>query len=236
MRLVKICILSVLTLSLANAQNITFGTVSKESQKAFKSYWKLSDEDVSKYNTYMEIAGKYRHQQSNPLVVLSIISDDPEDKGYYAAKAAKYESDMAQREITSAWLLSNEMEKQGLVDAMDKFSSELTGVDTSNYVPGRVKKDWEKGDTFVLVVDDICRQTNCLTGYIKTVNAIPKHVAKTVLFKNFKAAYDEKALELFTKQQPTVQFKRFDSVEHGSLSNVINQAVQVRDGKVLRKI
>lgn len=220
----------------ANAQNVTFGTVSTENKKAFQSYWKLRDEDMKKYQSYMEVAGRFRHTQSNPLVVLSIISDDPEDKGYYAAKAAKYESDMSQREITAAWLLSNEMEKQGLVEAMEQFSADLTGVETAQYLPKNLKKDWQKGDLFVLVIDDVCRQINCLKQFTKKMNAIPKHIEKHILLKQLKAQYDKKALEALTKQFSKIKIKRFDAIEHGNMSSLKNQAGQVRDNQLLRKL
>lgn len=222
-----------------HAQQITFSTI--DSPKAFQQYWGLTPSQMKQYESYMQIAGKYRHNSSNPLVVLSIIADDDEDKGYFAAKAAAYESQMSQREILSAWLISSEMEKQGLAQAMNAFADKLTGINSKDYVPTSVKESWQAGDAFYLVVDKVCADLACLAQFDALMNAIPDTVTQTLVVK-FSATEEHeqqrqaKRLAAIKAHYPSMQVQKYDRIEHGFLVSVSNQAVQVRDGSIIKKL
>ncbi len=221
----------------ASAQSISFGKI--DSPKDFKKYWKLSDEHFNKYEKYMQVAGKYRHAQVNPLIVLSMISDDAEDKEYFARKSAKYESQMVQREIQSAWLITQAMEKLGLNEQMGQFSDKLTGIDTASYVPKVVKTTWQTGDELVIVVDDVCVQTNCLKQFVPLLQAVPEKV-KIQQLLIAKLSRDEKLQQQFNAMSQPVSkrfklgVKRYDPVEFGYLYGLKNQMAQVRNNQIVR--
>lgn len=222
-----------------HAQQITFSKI--DSPKAFQQYWGLTPNQMKQYESYMQIAGKYRHSNSNPLVVLSIIADDDEDKGYFAAKAAAYESQMSQREILSAWLISSEMEKQGLAQAMNAFADQLTGINSKDYVPTSVKDSWQAGDAFYLVIDKVCADLACLSQFDALMNATPDTVMKTIVVK-FSTSHEReqqqraKRLAAIKDHYPAVQVQKYDRIEHGFLDQVTNQAVRVRDGSIIKKL
>lgn len=231
----------------AHAQSITYGKI--ESPQPFQHYWGLTDEQMQTYDNYMQIAGKYRHRDSNPLVVLSIIADDDEDKGYFAAKAAAYESQMSQREILSAWLIAGEMEKQGLAQAMNDFADGLTGINTADYVPDSLKSQWLPNDAFYLLIDATCLAMHCLSQFDTLLASIPDKVEKTLVIDgNTADAQDahttqsqwDKQLNDFQARYPTIKQAKYDRIEHGFLREWLvkgqgqsNRAVQVRDRQVI---
>lgn len=239
-----------LSIGSAHAQSVTFGKI--ESPKQFQHYWGLTGEQMQTYENYMQIAGKYRHRDSNPLVVLSIIADDDEDKGYFAAKAAAYESQMSQREILSAWLISGEMEKQGLAQAMNDFADGLTGINTADYVPDSLKSQWLPNDAFYLLIDKTCLAMHCLSQFDTLLASIPDKVEKTlVIDRNTADNQDAQPLDNTTQSQwdkqlsdfharyPTIKQAKYDRIEHGFLREWLkqgqgNRAVQVRDHQPIR--
>lgn len=224
------------------AENITFGKI--VSPKAFQQYWGLTQEQMQQYESYMQVAGKYRHKDINPLVVLSIIADDDEDKDYFASKAAQYESQMSKREILSAWLITSSMEKQGYSDAMQKFSDGLIGIDSQHYVPESVTADWQKGDELAIVVDKLCYEMHCLPQFEKVLTAIPKHIKKTIIYRS--TDMDKATQDAFTTSLKQLQDKlktttsliltKYDRIEHGLLQHIRNQAVHIRNNEILKKL
>ncbi len=227
---------------MATAQTITFGKI--ESPKAFQQYWGLTQEQMKQYENYMQVAGKYRHKDVNPLVVLSIIADDDEDKDYFASKAARYESQMSKREILSTWLITSSMEKQGLSDAMQKFSDGLIGIDSQSYVPESVTSDWQQGDELAIVVDKLCYEMNCLPQFEKVVTAIPQSIPKTLIYRI--ADMDKDRQESFITSLNQLQDKlkaitpliltKYDRIEHGLLQHIHNQAVHLRNNEIIKKL
>lgn len=214
------------------AQTITFGKI--ENPQNFQKYWGLTQEQMEQYETYMQTAGKYRHQTSNPLVVLSIISADPEDKNFYAAKAAAYEHHMSKAEIESAWLITQEMEKQNLDEAMQTFSDELTGIDTKSYQPKTAKEIvWQKGDKAVLIVNKTCASVSCIKDFLPILQSAPKKVTKEIIVQS-KEKLDAGVGKLLLLT-PGIQLKRYDPIEHSYLDGVINQSVQVRKRQIIHK-
>ncbi len=219
-------------LSSVAAQTVTFGKIQAPQQ--FQKYWGLTQEQMKQYESYMQIAGKYRHQNSNPLVVLSIISKDPEDKNFYAAKAAAYEHKMSQAEIESAWLISQEMEKQGLSDAMQTFTDNLTGINTKAYQPKSVKDvKWQDKDKAILIVNKTCLTVSCIKGFLPILKAVPKTVGKEIVIAS-KEPLDASITQLLSST-PTVVVKKYDAIEHHYLDNIFNRVVQVRTNKVIHK-
>lgn len=247
-----------ISMSMSYAQSITYGKI--ESPKQFQHYWGLTGEQMQTYENYMQIAGKYRHRDSNPLVVLSIIADDDEDKGYFAAKAAAYESQMSQREILSAWLISDEMEKQGLAQAMNDFADGLTGINTADYVPDSLKSQWLPNDALYLLIDKTCLAMDCLSQFDTLLASIPDKVEQTlVIDRNIAGAQDtqdaqdvqaldnatqsqwDKQLSDFQARYPHIKQAKYDRIEHGFLREWLmkeqgqsNRAVQVRDHQPIR--
>lgn len=227
-----LCITMGLCMLNVNAQTITFGKI--QSPEKFQRYWGLTPEQMKQYEQYMQIAGKYRHQESNPLVVLSIIAQDPEDKGFYAAKAAAYEHKMAKAEIETAWLITQEMERQGLDEAMQSFSDDLTGIDTQTYQPLSLKTTtWQSGDKAILVINKTCLSASCIKGFLPILQSAPSNIEKTIVIQN-KQPLDAEVEKLLDKQ-PIIKVTRYDPIEHHYLDGIYNTAVQVRDSKVIRK-
>ncbi len=230
-----LCALLLVTVN-SQAQNISFGKI--QTPKEFQKYWGLTPEQMQQYEQYMQVAGKYRHQNSNPLVVLSIISKDPEDKNYYAAKAATYEHKMAKNEIETAWLMSKEMERQGLTEAMTKFSDKLTGISSDKKTD---KHSWEKDDEVMIVVDENCLKVNCLPTFVPLLSNLPNDTKVSVINNSKQPIATtitalNKALSSKKNNTIIVSSSNYDPIEHGYLEAIKNQAVQVRNGKIIRKL
>ncbi len=215
------------------AQTITWGKIEKP--KAFMTYWDISEEHMKAYENYMEMDGKYQHAHLNPLYVLSIISDSPEEKGYFAAKAAKHEHEITKKEIETAWLISKEMEKQGLIDAMQQFTDNLTGIDTISYQPDNISRNWVAGDTLVMVIDDVCVLETCINRFIKIGKSLPEQV-NTLLLNKRKQAIPEATIKQIKQKLPANQISNYDPIEHHALENAINQLVHLRADKIIRKL
>lgn len=224
---------SLFLLNSVNAQQITWSKI--ESPKAFMQHWDISAEDMQKYQQYMELEGKYQHAHLNPLYVLSIISKAPEEKGYFAAKAAKREHEMTKAEIETAWLISNEMEKQGLTEMMQHFTDKLTGIDTFSYLPEKINQDWQKGDELVMVVDDTCVLRTCIGRFMRVAQSLPGQSVTPILVNHRSAAIPDETLKEMAVL-PKVQVRNFDPIEHHVLTEVANQLVHLRDGKLIRKL
>ncbi|MDP8051516.1 hypothetical protein QJU23_03625 [Pasteurella atlantica] len=236
----KLMLLFVICLSINNAyaESIKYGKIT--SPKQFQHYWGLTPEQMEQYENYMNIAGKFRHTNSNPLVVLSIISDDDEDKDYFANKAARYESDMSKREILSSWLISSAMEKQKLSDAMQTFSDQLTGINSQDYIPENIKTDWKERDELIILIDKVCFDTHCLSQFTPLLKATPLNIIKKIIYKN--TGLDESQQKTITQSLSQLKntykdilINKYDRIEHGFLSNLQNQAVQVRQNQIIRK-
>lgn len=237
--LLPLLLIAVLSFNFATAEHITFGTI--ESPKQFQQYWGLTQEQMQTYDNYMQIAGKFRHQNSNPLVVLSIIADDDEDKGYFAAKAAAYESQMSQREILSAWLISTEMEKQGLTQAMNAFADKLTGINSKDDAPESHKSDWQQGDALYVLIDKVCLAMHCLSQFDSLLATVPEGIAQKLVINT--SGIDEKTQAVLDQlstaiktQHKAIVIEKYDRIEHGFLQGINNQAVQVRDRNIIRKL
>lgn len=226
------------------AQRIDFGKIGSSQQaqdQAFKQYWQLNDEEVRRYQNYMQAAGKYRYEKLNPLFVLTIIADNEEDANYYAKKAAVYESKAIRQEIQSAWLISGNM-KGELADEMQKFTDNLIGIDTFNYVPPseqskKTEKSWTDSDRLVLFVDDRCLSAECLAQFKPAIADIQKSYPKAGL-----------TVVVSGKQHPTADAvkvlsinddaaKSYDPIEHSYLKpELVNHLWQVtanRQAKVI---
>ena len=50
----------------AHAVNIDYGNI-KSTEEGFRKHWQLSEAEARRYHNYMEVAGKYRHKDANPL-------------------------------------------------------------------------------------------------------------------------------------------------------------------------
>lgn len=225
----------------SHAQNINFGKITSKEQ-AFKQYWNLSDEEVKRYQLFMEVAGKYRYANLSPLYVLSIMADSPEDKQYYAQKAAQQEHDAVKREVETAYLVSTAMDGE-LTHAMQAFTDKLTGIDTMRYDPNQayqdalpkdtaaVDKSWLAGDQFILLLDERCLNSGCLRQHQAAIAVLPQGVEKIALLRT-KQTPDDSAQK--TLETLGLTIKPFDAIEYASLLNLANNLpVHLRAGKVV---
>lgn len=224
----------------ATAQKIDFGKIGS-GEDAFRQYWGLSAEESRRYHNYMEIAGKYRHKDTSPLLVLSMITDDPEEKSFYALKAAQYEHDMVKREIQAAWMLSRAMSEEKLADAMTEFTDDLTGVNTRDYIPLKERREreehWQVDDMFIIYVDGRCMDVDCLTSFREITEKLPEGVTNRRLVVKGGAPEDKVATQksLEAVQLPGVTLRLYDPIEYSYLGDtVLNRALHIRDGKVVR--
>lgn len=222
------------------AQNIDFGKIGS-GEDAFRQYWGLSAEESRRYHNYMEIAGKFRHKDTSPLLVLSMISDDPEEKNFYAQKAAQYEHDMVKREIHAAWMLSMAMSEAKLSDAMTEFTNELTGVDTRDYVPLGVRRaqeeHWQADDIYLIYVDGRCLDADCLATFEEMTGKLPGSVENRRLVVKGSSAENKAAAQkaLQAVQLPGVALRLYDPIEYPYLGDtLLNRALHIRNGQVVR--
>lgn len=221
----------------AHAVNIDYGNI-KSTEEGFRKHWQLSEAEARRYHNYMEVAGKYRHKDANPLTVLSMIADSSEDKAYYAKKAAEYEHQMVMREIETAWLVSEAMSEAYLADAMETFTDKLTGIQTAGYTPaGETKTDWEDGDRWLVILDDQCLNVACVSQFVSSVpaGALQHKITRHAVLRSDKPL-DKAALQLLDVAGET-EVSRYDPIEHGYLDNLrSNQALHMREDKMLSVI
>lgn len=206
------------------AQNINFGKIGSGEQ-AFKQYWKLSDEESARYNNYMAIAGKYRHQHLDPLTVLSIIADTPEDREFYAKKAALYEHQISMKEIETAFLISTAMEDNAT--EMQAFTDKLIGIDTMGYQAEKTPApQWQAGDTLMLFLDTRCLTSACIAQHTALISGI-KADSKIAVITG-KTQPPTETLQALEKMGFSV--KRFDPIEHHYLSDaLLNRPLHIRN-------
>lgn len=217
--------------STVHAQTIEFGKIGDE--RAFKQHWKLDDDEMKRYKQYMDVAGRFRHQNVDPLTVLSMIAQDPEDKAYYAKMAAEYEHKAVKAEIETAYLISEAMSIKQLEDDMQKFTDTLTGIVTTDYVPYKERSHWQVGDDWIVLVDQRCANLECLKAFVNQAQALPSGINKTLVVRDdWPLADDEMQL---IHSVPGLEARSFDPIEHAYLENTLNQALHVRDRKVLGK-
>lgn len=234
MKKILLASMSIALIQTAHAQTIQYSTI--ESPKQFQRYWELEKDEMETYQNYMANAGRFRHTDSNPLVVLSMLADDKEDKAYYAKRAAQYEAQMQQREIETAWLISQAMDDPNISDAMQRFSDNLTGIDTMSYQPKQAKAQWQEGDSLVIVIDDICKSGACLVQFQPLIDELPIDISVAVVLKGDKALNEISKASLSPPVGHTeaINYRRYDPIEHHYLEDYNNQALHIRNHQVVR--
>lgn len=216
----------------AQAQNIDFGRIT-DGEKAFRHYWQLNEEEAQRYRLYMEVAGKYRHKDVNPLQVLSMLAESREDKAYYAKKAAEYEHNIVMREIETAWLVSEAMSEAYLADAMQTFTDKLIGVDTLGYRPEKTVLEWQNRDEMVLLLGSQCLEAGCVRRFARVDESVPANTPRRVVIRGGQPLSSE--AEALVKGWAHTTLNRFDPIEHHYLASIAdNQWPHVRDTQVLR--
>lgn len=217
-----------LSVNAVTAEQIHFGQITS-GKDAFAKYWQLNKEEVRRYEDYMAVAGKYRHQNTNPLTVLSMIAEDEEDRAYYANMAAAYEHNMVKREIETAWLISEAM---AAYDAdTQALTDKLTGIDTAGYIPHRQKTVWQQGDEWAVVVDKHCLHTECLKQFNHALSGLPGGISKRIVVKADTPLTDDAAAYL--SSYPDIIIQHYDPIEHGFLGKRLNQPLHVRNRTVI---
>ncbi|MBS9781389.1 MAG: hypothetical protein KGV56_02735 [Gammaproteobacteria bacterium] len=95
--------------SFSYAEKVTYTTYNNK--KAFIQHWKLTEEELKRYDTFMDVEGKYRYPNLTPLEVLGIAAETDEQRQYYAKKAAQNERDQVKKQLKFI-LLTTEYKKQ----------------------------------------------------------------------------------------------------------------------------
>lgn len=220
------------------APNIDFGKIGS-GEKGFRQYWELDETEYQRYQNYMEIAGKYRHQQLSPLLVLSMLAETTEDKEYYARRAAKYEQDMVKREIEAALMVSQAMSANDLSSEMQRFTDRLSGIDTLSYIPNTLKdntSNWESGDLLQLYLDKRCIDEDCLKQFSSTLKQFANKSPIEIIFKGAQL-HELEGVSFFEKlalNPSQLKYKRFDPIEHHYLQDGhLNNALHIRANRVI---
>ena len=115
----------------APAAEVTFSRIGS-GDPGLQQFWGLSPEEAQRYRNIMAATGE-RYKTASPLAVLAIMADTPEDRTYYAKRAALYEHEMVKREIETALRISEEMSGNVLMEKMTRFTDGLTGINTTDY-------------------------------------------------------------------------------------------------------
>ncbi len=95
--------------SFSYAEKVTYTTYNNK--KAFIQHWKLTEEELKRYDTFMDVEGKYRYPNLTPLEVLGISAETDEQRQYYAKKAAQNERDQVKKQLKFI-VLTTEYKKQ----------------------------------------------------------------------------------------------------------------------------
>ena len=221
----------------AHAAEVTFSRVGS-GDPGLQQFWGLSPEEAQRYRNIMAATGE-RYKTASPLAVLAIMADTPEDRTYYAKRAALYEHEMVKREIETALRISEEMSGNVLMEKMTRFTDSLTGINTTDYIPDERKPEWRDGDWLVLYLDDSCLSAGCLNQFTpQMTNTVPPDIkVERVLVLNSKQPLTGVA-ETIVKgwPQPETVIQRFDPIEHHYLQRGGEKgsvALHVRDRQVV---
>lgn len=235
--------LALATLAPAHAAELTFSRIGA-GDAGLQQFWQLTPEEAQRYRNIMAATGE-RYKTASPLAVLSIMADTPEDRDYFAKRAALHEHEMVKREIETAFLISQEMSGAVLQEKMTRFTDGLTGINTTDYVPDSLKPEWRNGDWLVLYLDDSCLTAACLNQFsAQMTGTVPANIkVERVLVLNSKLPLTEGA-EAVVKSWPDTPVQPYDPIEHhylqrggekGSVALHVrdHQLVQVLDGKAV---
>ena len=221
----------------AHAAEVTFSRIGS-GDPGLQQFWGLSPEEAQRYRNIMAATGE-RYKTASPLAVLAIMADTPEDRIYYAKRAALYEHEMVKREIETALRISEEMSGNVLMEKMTRFTDGLTGINTTDYIPDERKPEWRDGDWLVLYLDDSCLSAGCLNQFTpQMTGTVPPEVKiERVLVLNSKQPLTGVA-ETIVKgwPQPETVIQRFDPIEHHYLQRGGEKgsvALHVRDRQVV---
>lgn len=221
----------------AHAAELTFSRIGSGDQ-GLQQFWQLTPEEAQRYRNIMAATGD-RYKTASPLMVLSIMADTPEDKAYYAKRAAQHEHEMVKREIETALLISQEMSGEVLQEKMTRFTDGLTGINTTDYIPDERNPEWRNGDWLVLYLDDSCLSAGCIGQFTpQMTHTVPANIkVERVLVLNSKQPLSETAEAVIKSwPQPETVLQRFDPIEHHYLQRGREKgsvALHVRDRYVV---
>ena len=221
----------------AHAAELTFSRIGSGDQ-GLQQFWGLSQEEAQRYRNIMAATGE-RYKTASPLAVLSIMADSPEDKTYYAKRAALHEHEMIKREIETALLISQEMSGEVLQEKMTRFTDRLTGINTTDYIPDERNPAWRDGDWLVLYLDDSCLSAGCISQFTpQMTGTVPSDIKiERVLVLNSKQPLSEVANTVIKGwPQPETVLQRYDPIEHHYLQRGGEKgsvALHVRDRQVV---
>ena len=222
----------------APAAEVTFSRIGS-GDPGLQQFWGLSPEEAQRYRNIMATTGE-RYKTASPLAVLAIMADTPEDRDYYAKRAALHEHEMVKREIETALRISEEMSGNVLMEKMTRFTDSLTGINTTDYIPDERKPEWRDGDWLVLYLDDNCLSAGCISQFTpQMMGTVPSDIKiERVLVLNSKQPLTGVA-ETIVKgwPQPETVIQRFDPIEHHYLQRGGEKgsvALHVRDRQLVQ--
>ncbi|RKW12325.1 MAG: hypothetical protein D8H94_11780, partial [Cardiobacterium sp.] len=197
----------------AHAAEITFSRIGA-GDAGLQQFWQLTPEEAQRYRNIMAATGE-RYKTASPLAVLAIMADTPEDRDYYAKRAALHEHEMVKREIETALRISEEMSGEVLMEKMTRFTDGLTGINTTDYLPDERNPAWHDGDWLVLYIDDSCLTAGCMGQFTPQMkDTIPANIkAERVLVLNSKLPLTAGA-EAVIKTWPETPVQLYDPIEH----------------------
>ena len=233
--------LTLAALTPADAAELTFSRIGS-GDAGLQQFWQLTPEEAQRYRNIMAATGE-RYKTASPLAVLAIMADSAEDRDYYAKRAALHEHEMVKREIETAYLISEEMSGEVLMEKMTRFTDGLTGINTTDYVPDSLKPEWRNGDWLVLYIDDSCLTAGCIGQFsAQMTKGVPEGIkVERVLVLNSKLPLTEGA-EAVINTWPDTPVQLYDQIEHhylqrgkekgsAALHVRARQLVQVLDGR-----
>ena len=207
----------------ATAAELTFSRIGAGGDQALQKVWGMTPDEVQRYKNFMEATGK-RYENATPLMVLSIMADSQEDRIYYAKKAAEVEHNLVKREIEAAWYISEAMSEDRLEDEMQRATDALTGIETLGYVPTHMRKAWQDDDEVVVVLDERCLSTACITGIGRQIAATAPQAPRLFVIDT-KQPLDEAARTLINSWTGKTEIRRLDPIEHAWLEKAERKAL-----------
>jgi hypothetical protein len=221
-----------LTVLPAQAAELTFSRIGSGGDQALQKVWGMTPDEIKRYKIFIEATGK-RYENATPLMVLSIMADSQEDRIYYAKKAAEVEHNLVKREIEAAWYISEAMSEDRLADDMQRTTDGLTGIETLGYVPTHMRKAWQDDDEVVVVLDERCLSTGCITGIGRQIAATAPQAPRLFVIDT-KQPLDEAARTLINSWTGKTEIRRLDPIEHAWLEKAErNYLLHVRNREVV---
>lgn len=210
------------------AQNVTYVKIGADTAKKMQKHYQLTDDEMKRYQDYMEVEGYSRYQHLDPVMVLGIIAKTQEDRYRFAKKYIDFEGKAIESQNQFGQAVEQVAEDMGLFDDY-KAPKKIENV-----------RQLQAKDELFIVINSDCEATcrvhltaaltkyfnqdsqRTLTVYLKDGNHQNVIDANALVDRKMSALKDE-------KRAKNIRIKAYDEFEF-KLNELIFNRVMVKRG------